>query len=237
MLNSLNLHGLMFIDVETVPQYPELSLAPSDYQKHWKHKASFINPENLSEEEVYQRAGIYSEFGKIVCISCGFFNPKLPDFSEFRVHSYYGDDEKELLEEFAQMLTHDDGKHQFCGHNIKEFDVPYIARRMLINGVALPEILNISGKKPWEVNFVDTLQLWKFGDYKHYTSLDLLTSIFNIPTPKDDISGADVRDVYYKNKDLDRIKHYCEKDVVAVAQLVLKLTGNPLITDQNIEHA
>jgi DNA polymerase elongation subunit (family B) len=237
MLNSLNLNGLMFIDVETVPQFSELSNAPSNYQKHWKHKAGFFESSTTTDQEVYERAGIYAEFGKIVCISCGFLNPNLPDFTEFRVHSYFDDDEKSLLEEFAQMLIQDAGKHQFCGHNIKEFDIPYIARRLLINGISLPEILNVSGKKPWEVNFVDTLQLWKFGDYKHYTSLDLLTSIFNIPTPKDDISGADVYGVYYKEKDLERIKHYCEKDVVAVAQLILKLTGNQLLTEQNIEHA
>ncbi len=182
-------------------------------------------------------AGIYSEFGKIVCISVGFIFFK-EKHMHFRTKSFAGDDEKQLLIDFVALIkkfcsTKD---HTVCGHNIKEFDVPYMCRRMLIHGLALPPLFQISGKKPWEINFIDTLELWKFGDYKNYTSLKLLTAVFGIPTPKDDIDGSQVAQVYYQEKNIQRIAQYCQKDVLATAQVFLRINGMDTIKEENIEH-
>ena len=154
-----------------------------------------------------------------------------------RIKSFFHDDEETLLNQFKKMLEDhfSSPNHLLCGHNAKEFDFPYICRRMLINGIKIPSILNLSGKKPWEINHIDTMELWKFGDYKAYTSLALLCHVFKIPTPKDDISGADVARVYYEENDLQRIAKYCEKDVVALIQLYLKITGNSLVDESNIQ--
>ena len=156
----------------------------------------------------------------------------------FRTKSFAGDDEQKLLSDFAELLAKfcSTKEHTLCGHNIKEFDIPYICRRLLINGLELPPVFQISGRKPWENNFLDTLELWKFGDYKNYTPLKLLTAVFGIPTPKDDIDGSQVAQVYYKEKDLERIANYCTKDVIATAQVFLRLNGFELISPQNIEN-
>ncbi len=231
-MKKMNLKEIMFLDIETVPMYSEYKDVPKKFQEHWDKKSSYFRSEGQDPEEVYQRAGIYAEFGKIVCISVGMI---LPD-NKFRVKSFFGDDEKKLLLDFAVMLKNWDtiGNKQLCGHNLKEFDVPYIARRMLVNGIELPNALNLAGKKPWEINHVDTLDLWKFGDYKHFTSLALLADLFDIPTPKDDIDGSQVATVYYKDKDLKRIASYCEKDVLCVANLLLKFEGKDIILYENI---
>ncbi len=171
------------------------------------------------------------EFAKIICISVGFLKE-----DTFRVKSYFGDDEKQILKDFGKLLTtHFNTKDKMlCAHNGKEFDFPFICRRMLINGVKLPKALNIAGKRPWEINHLDTMELWKFGDYKSYTTLNLLASIFDIPTPKDDIDGSDVARVYWEEKDLKRIVTYCQKDVLTVAQVLLRFMNEPLIEDKNI---
>ena len=186
---------------------------------------------------MYERAGIYAEFGKIVCISVGFVY-RLPDKQlAFRTKSCFGDDEKELLAKFSEALKRFAMQRNtmiLCAHNGKEFDFPYIARRMLVNGLALPAAFDIAGKKPWEVPFIDTMELWRFGDYKNYTSLKLLTHIFGIPSPKDDIDGSQVAGVYWKDKDLPRIVRYCEKDVLAIAQLLLRYKGLKLIATENV---
>ncbi len=232
MLNQINNKQILFIDIETVPASPDFNDLNSQMKKLWEKKSKYlIKNEEETAETVYKKAGIYSEFGKIICISAGFFNEEI-----FRLKSYFGDDEKELLLNFKSLLDKSYNKDDkyLCAHNGKEFDYPYIARRMLINGIKLPEILNLAGKKPWEIKHLDTLELWKFGDYKHYTSLELLTAIFNIPTPKDDIDGSMVAEIYYKEKDLKRIAVYCEKDVVAVTQLFLRYKNQDLIKDENI---
>lgn len=224
---------ILFLDIETVSEKPEYGGLSEKMQKLWDKKARRIaKNEDDTPESLYQSAGIYAEFGKIIVISVGYFAGE-----EFRLTSFYGDDEKKLLESFASMLnTYFATEHHYlCAHNGKEFDFPYIARRMLINGIPLPGILNTPGKKPWEVKHLDTLELWKFGDYKHYTSLDLLTAIFDIPTPKDDISGADVGYVYWQENELERIVSYCEKDTLAVAQLYLRYRTQPLIKEENIK--
>jgi DNA polymerase elongation subunit (family B) len=239
MLDKINIDNILFLDIETVPQYSDFEEVPEGFKAFWDKKSTYFRKEEQTASDVYQRAGIYSEFGKIICISVGISKSK-NNQRTCRLKSFFGDDESLLLREFAEMLNKlitSNSDVQLCAHNGKEFDFPYIARRMLINGIKLPKILDVAGKKPWEVMFLDTLELWKFGDYKHYTSLNLLTHIFNIPTPKDDIDGSMVADVYWKDKDLHRIVTYCEKDVLAVVQLLLKYKGEELIDPENVESA
>ncbi len=235
MFYKLNLNEILFLDIETVPLYPKFEMLSEKEKQLWTKKASRLISDNETSEDIYSKAGIYAEFGKIVCISTGFISEK-DGTKEFRLKSFFGDDEKELLLAFAEMLnTHyNKDKYYLCAHNGKEFDYPYIARRMLLNGIKLPKILNISGLKPWEVKHLDTMEMWKFGDYKSYTSLDLLTTIFNIPTPKDDIDGSQVYKVYYQENDLARIVKYCEKDVLAIAQLLLKYRNEKLLLNTEI---
>jgi|AntRauTorcE11898_2_1112593.scaffolds.fasta_scaffold04961_4 DNA polymerase elongation subunit (family B) len=235
MLNHLDIHNILFLDIETVPQVYNFTDLDETKQDLWDAKTKYKQKDGQSAEDVYESAGILAEFGKIVCISVGFVNDEAAK-SQLRLKSFYGDDEKEILKDFNHLLnTHyNTERHQLCAHNGNEFDFPYLARRMLINGLALPNALDIAGKKPWEVNHIDTMQLWKFGDYKHYTSLSLLTNIFDIPSPKDDITGADVSRVYWEEKDVERIAKYCEKDVLATVQLFLRYKGEPLIAEENI---
>ncbi|OIP83885.1 MAG: 3'-5' exonuclease [Porphyromonadaceae bacterium CG2_30_38_12] len=240
---ALDLTKILFLDIETVPQTAEISALTPELSHLWEDKFNLIqkrmpekyNNETTAAEAYANSAGIYAEFGKIVCISVGFiyFRGNQPCF---RAKSFAGHDEKLLLEEFAEFLVKfcSTKEHTICGHNIKEFDIPYICRRMLIHGVVLPALLQISGKKPWEINFIDTLELWKFGDYKNYTSLKLLTAVFGIPTPKDDIDGSQVAQVYYQENDVQRIATYCQKDVLATAQVYLRMQGQQTILSENI---
>ncbi len=216
---NMDLTKILFLDIETVPMSSTFDELSSDWQMLWDKKAKYLIKDNQTPSDVYQRAGIYAEFGKIICISVGGINKN----NEIRIHSYYGDDESKLLKDFAQLLNkhYKTDEHLLAAHNGKEFDYPYIARRMLVNKIALPNLLNIAGKKPWEIKHLDTLELWKFGDYKHYTSLELLAKLFDIPTPKGDINGSDVSRVYYKENNLDRIVKYCEKDVITLIKLYL----------------
>jgi DNA polymerase elongation subunit (family B) len=231
MLEQLDLQNLMVLDIETVPQYSSHDQLPAHLQKLWDAKTQYQRKEETAEE-FYGRAGIWAEFGKIICISVGIFTKDIP--TGFRVKSFVGHDERELLVKFALMLKERQATLVLCAHNGKEFDFPYICRRMLIHGIKLPVQLEIAGKKPWEINHIDTMELWKFGDYKSYTSLSLLTAIFNIPTPKDDIDGSQVGHVYWVDKQLDRISTYCQKDVIATAQLLRRYRGQDLIPDEHI---
>ncbi|WP_163707836.1 ribonuclease H-like domain-containing protein [Mangrovibacterium lignilyticum] len=238
MLYNLNIEDVLFLDIETVPQYPAFKEVPENFQKLWERKSAYFQNEEQSAADVYERAGIYAEFGRIVCISAGFVVQKGGE-RFFRVKSFYDDDEKKLLSGFNNMLdkfTSHTSKC-ICAHNGQEFDYPYIARRSLINGLRLPRILNIAGMKPWDVKdkLLDTLQLWKFGDYKNYTSIGVLCAAFNIPTPKDDIDGSQVASVYYEENDVDRIIRYCEKDTLAVANLLLRYKGEEIIQMDNME--
>ncbi|MDI3527763.1 MAG: 3-5 exonuclease [Tenuifilum sp.] len=239
MLTNVKLDEILFLDIETVPQFAQYDQMPDEFKKLWDRKANSLAKNQEQPHELYDRAGIYAEFGKIICISVGrivFSNGS----TSFRVKSYYGDDEKTLLRDFGKMLETFSTQMpnlNLCAHNGKEFDFPYIARRMLVNGIEIPQILNVAGKKPWEVKFLDTMELWKFGDYKHYTSLNLLAYIFGIKSPKDDIDGSEVATCYYEQNDLPRIVTYCEKDTLTVAQLLLKYNGMPLIADENIIRA
>ncbi len=234
-LRKISIEKVLFLDIETVPQVYAFSDLDEKTAELYTLKTKFLQKEGASPEEVYERAGVYAEFGKIVCISCGIVTERSGG-KEIRMKSFASDDEKQLLEDFAEMLNrhYNTPFHILCGHNAKEFDFPFIGRRMLIHGIDLPAVLDIAGKKPWEVNHLDTMELWKFGDYKHYTSMSLLCHIFNIPTPKDDISGADVARVYYEENDLDRIVTYCQKDVIALIQLFLRFRNEPLVDEDNI---
>ena len=237
MLESISSEDILFIDIETVPQKAGFGELPEHFQKLWDKKSVYFRDENQAAADVYERAGIYAEFGRIVCISAGVIIQKNGE-RFYRVKSFHDSDEKKLLSVFNDMIekfTSNPAK-KLCVHNGLEFDYPYIARRTLINGLRIPRILDVSGAKPWEIKdrLLDTLQMWKFGDYKNYTSLDLLCAVFNIPTPKDDIDGSQVAQVYYMEGDLDRIIHYCEKDTLALANLMLRYKGEPIISIDNL---
>lgn len=229
MLQTIKLEHILFLDIETVPEFENFNDLDEEKKLLWESKTQYQRKDDFTAKQFYDRAGIWAEFGKIVCISVGFFNFKNKNRS-FRLTTFKGE-ERDLLQEFSLLLEEHFSKpqHLLCAHNGKEFDFPFIARRMLIHNLPLPTKLNLFGKKPWEVPHLDTLELWKFGDYKHYTSLKLLTNVLKIPSPKDDISGSDVRDVFYIEKDIARIVDYCEKDVLAIAQVILKLRQENLL--------
>lgn len=235
MLYKLNLEHILFLDIETVPQQQHFSDLDETAQQLWEQKTQYQRKDEFTAEEFYERAGIWAEFGKIVCISVGYFIHK-GENRNFRVTSFYGEEIK-ILREFKQLLKDhfSQVKHLLCAHNGKEFDFPYIARRMVINGINLPYKLDLFGKKPWEVPHLDTMELWKFGDYKHYTSLKLLAYVLGIPSPKEDMDGSMVKDVFYKENDLDRIVTYCELDVVTTAQVFLRLRNEELLADEEIK--
>jgi hypothetical protein len=236
MLNKVQVEKILFLDIETVPQTYEFNKLDEKTKELFELKTRFMQRDDKTFEDIYnERGGIYAEFGKIVCISVGFVNDSSTG-KQIRMKSFYHDDEETLLIQFKRLLEehYNSPMSILCGHNAKEFDFPYICRRMLINGIDLPPVLDIAGKKPWEINHLDTMELWKFGDFKAYTSLALLCHVFKIPTPKDDISGADVARVYFEDNDLERIKVYCEKDVVALIQLFIKMTGGSLVEESEI---
>ena len=236
MIHKLNLEHILFLDIETVPETQYFSELDDIKQELWEHKSQYQRKDDFTAEEFYPKAGIWAEFGKIICISVGYFSIK-GDLRTFRVTSFYGD-EITILKDFKNLLiSHfSQPNHLLCAHNGKEFDFPYIARRMVIHGITLPYKLNLFGKKPWEVPHLDTMELWKFGDYKNFTSLKLLTNILGIPSPKDDIDGSDIYRVYYEEQDIDKIITYCEKDTIAVAQILLKFQGEDLLTNDEIIH-
>ena len=232
MLDNIRIEDILFLDIETIPAYSSYQELPKVYQDLWDKKAKLLaKNEEDTAENLYERAGIYSEFGKIICISVGAFKD-----GKLWLKSFFDHDEFVLLKEFAEMLNKGFYRPNqlLCAHNGKEFDYPYIARRMLINGINPPLILNLAGKKPWEIQLLDTMELWKFGDYKNYTSLELLSAVFGIPSPKNDICGADVAKVYWIEKDLERIVEYCQKDVVTIVQIFLKYQCKEILSEDCI---
>ena len=235
---SFTPHNILFLDIETVPQFPDYSSVPADWKQLWDTKSNTLSKfhDGQNSEELYPRAGIYAEFGKIVCISCGVLQGN-GERRKLLIKSFCAEDEKLLLQQFMEMLNKwAVGEPKLlCAHNGKEFDFPYLCRRMIVHNLLIPVMLNTAGKKPWEIAHVDTLELWKFGDYKSFTSLNLLAHTLGIPTPKDDIDGSMVWEVYWKEKNLPRIVTYCQKDVVTVAQVLLRMNGEPLLKEENIE--
>ncbi|MBP9792693.1 MAG: 3'-5' exonuclease [Flavobacterium sp.] len=236
MLDKIQLENILFLDIETVPEFENYSDLNTTTQDLFSSKTQYQRKDDLTPEEFYERAGIWAEFGKIICISVGYFTFK-NDIRHFRVTSFFGEETK-ILKDFSNVVDNHFGQpqHMLCGHNAKEFDFPFIARRMIINNIQIPQKLNLFGKKPWEVPHLDTMELWKFGDYKTFTSLKLLTSVLGIPSPKDDIDGSEVAKVYYEEKNIDRIITYCEKDVIAVAQILLRFRRQELLIDEEIIH-
>jgi DNA polymerase elongation subunit (family B) len=232
MLENIDLQQVLVLDIETAPQYPSFNELPVDYQQLWDQKTRFQRRDGETAAEFYSRGGILAEFGKIICISVGIFTKKKE--LSLRVKSFYGDEEKVVIQVFIDLLNKQSDSLILCAHNGKEFDFPYLCRRMLINGLQIPSQLNIQGKKPWEIMHLDTMDLWKFGDYKNYTSLKLLAAVFNIPSPKDDIDGSMVHKVYWEENDLERIRIYCEKDVITTAQILLKFKSLPVLSTDKI---
>nr|WP_297306977.1 3'-5' exonuclease [uncultured Flavobacterium sp.] len=234
MLDKIHLQNILFLDIETVPEVHKFNELDETTQILFAEKTAYQRKDDVSAEEFYQRAGIWAEFGKIICISVGYFVLK-NNIRQFRTTSFFGDEIK-ILQDFSNLLQNHFSSPQIvlCGHNIKEFDLPFIGRRMIIHGLEIPYKLNSIGKKPWEIPHLDTMELWKFGDYKHFTSLKLLTHILGIPSPKDDIDGSQVYEKFYIESDIDRIIIYCEKDVLAVAQVLLKLKREPILNDNEV---
>ena len=236
MIEKVNLNNILFLDIETVPEEENFNSLDAEMQALWNHKTQYQRKDDFTAEEFYDRAGIWAEFGKIICLSAGYFTFR-GDIRHFRVTSFFGDEVK-ILKDFSNLLNNhfSQPQHIMCGHNAKEFDFPFIARRMIINSVPIPPKLNLFGKKPWEVPHLDTMELWKFGDFKSFTSLKLMTKILGIPSPKGDIDGSQVGYVYHVEKDIDRIVTYCEKDVVAVAQVLLRMRREALLIDDEVVH-
>jgi predicted PolB exonuclease-like 3'-5' exonuclease len=246
MLDKIDISNVLFLDVECVSEKPTYEDLNDDFKKLWQMKSKQVlrkYDEEVTEEAAAalypEKAAIFAEFGKIVCISVGFVTRRATDKKlVIRLKSYADDDEKALLQSFCELLTQhykDPYKHYLCGHNIKEFDIPYICRRMVINQLPFPKMLDIQGKKPWETkHLLDTMELWKFGDRKSYTSLKMLAAVLGFPSPKDDIDGSEVGRVYWENKELDRIAIYCEKDVLATAQLFFKFKLMPIMEEDQI---
>jgi len=232
MNSKIEKENILFLDIETVPLYASFSDVPEIEQELYATKTSYKRGETISAEAFYNNAGIWAEFGKIVCISVGYFVD-----GQLRITSFSNDDERQLLIAFKNLLENYFNKpyHLLCGHNSKEFDFPFIARRMVVLGIDLPDHLNLTGKKPWEIKHLDTMEMWKFGDYKHYTSLKLLTYLLKVPSPKGDIDGSQVAEVYYQEKDISRIVRYCEQDVLALARVYLRLTNSDcVVTDEDV---
>ncbi len=232
------LANLLLLDIETVPSEADFSSLSAEWQSLWHEKISKTVPENVTPEDSYKmKAGILAEFGKIICISTAFFYENDQKEVCLKMKSVYGDDERELLQEFVKLcdkMYQHQKQFQFGGHNIREFDIPFICRRLLINRLPLPDYLQLQDKRPWDVKMFDTLTWWKFGDYKNYISLHLLANVLGIPTSKTDMDGSMVQEVYYKEKDLQRIVDYCQRDVMVTANVVLRFKNLPIIDDRNV---
>ena len=241
MLDNVKIDDILFLDIETVPKVADFKNLDAYEQELWEEKkGKHKNEEDTAAGFYFNNAGIFAEFGKIICISVGYAT-ETGMFQEFELKSFYGDNEVQLLTDFNAFLHQQLKKKKnlsLCGHNIREFDVPYICRRLLINNLKLPDYFeNLQTKKPWEAGLLDSMDFWKFGDFKNYISLKLLAFCLGIPSPKDDISGKDVGKVYWQEHGLDRIKNYCQKDVLTVAQIVFKLKGLSLISESNVKYS
>lgn len=236
-LQTPSFYHLLFLDIETVPLSPKYEDLSDTWKTLWQAKHRTFKDTDESEKETYEnRAGIYAEFGKIICVSLGYFHhDKEKNADIFRVKSFYGDDEKTILQRLTALLAKhfSDNDWQLCGHNVREFDIPYLCRRILANGLPLPSLLDVSGRKPWEMNIIDTMQQWRFGDFKNYTSLQLIAAALQIPSPKQDIEGKDVARVYWQEKDLQRIMEYCQRDVITVARILLKFKAESAVLEDS----
>jgi hypothetical protein len=244
MIESIDIANILFLDIETVSAHASYDELDETFQELWAHKAKSLLKKEPTGDEVdmaySDRAAIYAEFGKIICISVGIVVREADHSLKVRLKSFTHTDEKQLLRDFCNLLNQhykDPNKHYLCGHNIKEFDIPYICRRLVVYQLEFPALLQIHGKKPWEVKYLlDTMELWKFGDGKAYTSLKLLAAVLGFPSPKDDIDGSDVGRVFWEEQDIDRISLYCEKDVLATVQLLLRFRRMPVLAPEQVMH-
>ncbi len=233
-----DLKPIFFIDIETISALSDYDLLEDAFKYQWDRKASFLShADNTSVAALYfEKAAIYAEFGKIICIGMGYFFNDSSGQLRFRSKAIAHDNETVLLNELAQILARLDKSTLLCAHNGKEFDFPYLCRRFLINGMLIPDILQQAGKKPWDIKHIDTMELWKFGDWKHFTSLDLLATVFNLPSSKTTMTGADVNKAYHHEHNLAKIKTYCVEDVILTARVYLKLKGiSWMLTDECID--
>jgi DNA polymerase elongation subunit (family B) len=236
VLERIDLNQVMVLDIETVSQRKSFEELPKLLQELWAQKVKHLLREDQMPADAYPTAGLYAEFGKIVCLSVGVFHQRNGDMG-FRVKSFVESDERQLLSDFVKLMERQPNSLILCGHNAKSFDFPYICKRSVINGLPIPPQLDISSKKPWETNLLDTMELWRFGDFRGSTSLSLMAAVLEIPTPKDDISGENVHQVYYEENNLERIRIYCEKDVITTAQILRRLRGEPLIDQHHVSFA
>lgn len=230
MIQQIPIERIMFLDIETVPLVADWNELSETEQRLWEKKTAYQRKEDISAEDFYpQRAGVMAEFGKIICLSIGMLGKN----EKLKIKSFAGDDEAALLAQFGELFNSPRLQQVIlCAHNGKEFDFPWIARRFLVNGMMPPSPFQMFGKKPWEIPHLDTMELWKFGDYKSFISLELMAHLFGVPTPKDDIDGSMVAEVYYKDKDLPRIVNYCEKDVLTLANVFRRLRQEELLEQE-----
>jgi DNA polymerase elongation subunit (family B) len=230
-----DLKDILFLDIETAAVTAHLNDLDGRLQGEWAKKTQFLKnqDESTAEELFFQKAGIFAEFGKVICIGVGYFvyNPE-DNKLQFRSKSFAAKQEHDTLLEFRDLL--EKKNWTLCAHNGKEFDFPYLCRRMLVNRIPLPEVLQLAGRKPWEIRHLDTLELWKFGDYKHYTRLELLAGLFGIPSSKGDIDGSQVNEVYYVKNDLESIRKYCLRDVEVTGRIYLSFQGLPAELEMEI---
>ncbi len=236
-MQQIAIENLFFIDIETASGKQHFHLLDDEWKELWAEKVLKSLPPNKTAEDYYpMRAAILAEFAKVICISIGYFKKENNDW-QLRIKSFYSENEPEILNGFIKTLQQLHSKNSrwiFTGHNIKEFDIPFLCRRMLVNNVSIPSYLDFQNMKPWETPVLDTLHLWRFGDYKHYTSLKLLAATLGVPSPKGDIDGSKVGEVFWTEKNLERIAKYCEKDVATVANVVLRFKNLPLLAEEQI---
>jgi DNA polymerase elongation subunit (family B) len=236
-MQKISLENLFLLDIETVSSKENFHLLEVEWKDLWVEKIKRnLHPDMTAEDLYIQKAAILAEFARVVCISYAYLKKENEDW-EIRIKSIYGHDEKELLMEFSQTILKLPSKKKqwiFTGHNIKEFDIPFLCRRMLANQLSIPQQMDFQNQKPWDTPILDTLQLWRFGDYKNYTSLKLLAAVLGVPSPKDDIDGSQVGNVYWKENDLERIARYCEKDVLTLGNIMLRFHGLPLLKENQI---
>ncbi len=236
-MQNIVIENSFLIDIETVSSSQHYHSLPEEWKDLWDEKIKKALPENITAEEFYPlRAAVMAEFAKVVCISFGYFKTQ-NNVLQLRIKSIYSHNEKELIENFIKTLYQlhaINNKWCFTGHNIKEFDIPFLCRRILINNLTIPPFMDFQNMKPWDTPVTDTLHLWRFGDYKHYTSLKLLAAALGVPSPKDDIDGSMVGEVYWEEKNLERIATYCQKDVATVANVLLRFKNLPLVKEEQI---
>jgi 3'-5' exonuclease len=241
MFSRSQIEQIMFLDIETASISPDMNALPAQMKPLWERKAGLIQERTEEQgppaELFKKRSAIFAEFGKVVCISCGVIRFH-EDRPSIKLKSFFGADEPTILSEFAVMLNpfiSGRADRNLCAHNGKEFDFPYLGRRYLINGLPLPGVFaDLQSKKPWEIRLLDTMQIWKFGDYKSFTSLELLCAVFGIPSPKDDMDGSQVGQVFWEERDYARIARYCEQDVLATAQVLLRMCGEKIRQDSAV---